>query len=74
MKEELQQLCKQLRLARIMSVYEDIPFHSPTQFLLEGLRGKGRRKEEKIRRPIQKAKLTQLKTFCLHPSKFQTET
>lgn len=33
MKEELHKLCKQMRLAQVMNIYEQVPFEHPTQFL-----------------------------------------
>ncbi|WP_429843920.1 IS21-like element helper ATPase IstB [Brevibacillus sp. FIR094] len=64
MREELRQLCKQMRLAHVMNIYEQVPFEHPTQFLHAVLSAeRSSREQGKIRRLLQKARFTQIKTF-----------
>lgn len=64
MKTTLQRLCKQMRLAHIMDVYETIPFENPTQYLHDLLNAEQRGRDQmRIRKLINKAKFPQMKTF-----------
>lgn len=64
MKEELQRLCKTLRLGYVMDHYEQIPFESKEQFLTGVLSAEREEREAgKIRRLLKKARFTQPKTF-----------
>ncbi|MBD1373998.1 ATP-binding protein [Hazenella sp. IB182357] len=64
MNEQLRQLCKQMRLAHVMNTFENIPFENPTQFLIAVLsEEKSAREQGKVKRLLQKAKFTNVKTF-----------
>ncbi|KIL74804.1 Mobile element protein [Bacillus badius] len=57
MNEQVDQLCKHLRLAYIADVYEEIPFENPTDFLLQLLKvEKDGREKAKAERNIKKAR------------------
>lgn len=64
MNEQVDQLCKHLRLAYIADVYEEIPFENPTDFLLQLLKvEKDGREKAKAERNIKKARFLEYKTL-----------
>lgn len=64
MNEQVDQLCKHLRLAYIADIYEEIPFENPTDFLLQLLKvEKDGREKAKAERNIKKARFLEYKTL-----------
>lgn len=64
MNEQVDQLCKHLRLAYIADVYEEIPFENPMDFLLQLLKvEKDGREKAKAERYIKKARFLEYKTL-----------
>lgn len=57
MKTTLESLCKQMRLAHVLEVYETIPFETPTQYLQDLLNAEQRGLDQmRLRKLMNKAK------------------
>ncbi len=62
MRDDLERLCKSLRLAYVADLYEDIPYENKAQFLLDVLQAEyASRQEAKVGRLIKKAKFREIK-------------
>ena len=64
MNEVIEQLCKQLRLAYIAEEFEDIPFTTPDEFVLQLLlKERDGREKAKVARNIKKARFLDYKVL-----------